>query len=269
MAIRLGAVTYLNARPLVYRLGETDARLSVRFDVPSRCAALLHEHAIDVGLIPSIEYAAGRAYRVVPEVAVASNGAVASVALFTARPVSAIRTIATDTSSRTSVALLRVLCARHFQIQPRLELMEPDLPAMLERCDAALIIGDRALFIDHAALGVQKIDFGEQWRDLTGLPFVYAFWAGWPDALEERDVARLREVKADGAAHPDAVARAYFGADEAKVAIGARYLRENVRFDLGEAELAGLRRFYQYAGELGLVSSDVAVRFYHSERHVP
>lgn len=262
MPIRLGAVTYLNARPLVYGLGAHAGRFSIRFDIPSRCSALLHAGSIDVGLVPSIEYLRGAEYQIVPDVAVASNGAVASVALFTARPVSSIRTIAADTSSRTSVALLRVLCARHFHIEPELHPMAPDAPAMLDRCDAALLIGDAALFLDHAALGVEKIDFGEAWRTLTGLPFVYAFWAGRPGALGAADVALLREVKAAGASHPDAVAREYFGADTARVAEGARYLRENVRFDLGEAERQGLLRFYAYAAELGLVPGGAALRFY-------
>jgi chorismate dehydratase len=269
MSVRLGAVTYLNARPLVYGLAAHSARLSVRFDIPSQCAMLLHDRTIDVGLVPSIEYLRGADYRIVPGVAVASDGPVASVALFTARPVSSIRTIAADTSSRTSVALLRVLCARHFQIDPEVQPMAPDLPAMLDRCDAALMIGDQALLVDHVALGVRKIDFGEAWKTLTGLPFVYAFWAGWPDALGAADVAVLQAVKADGAAHPEAVAREYFGAapdatgvNEATVAVGARYLRENVRFDLEEAEQRGLERFYVHAAELGLVPGRVALRFY-------
>jgi chorismate dehydratase len=260
--LRLGAVTYLNARPLVFGLGARAGRFSLRFDVPSTCSALLSERSIDVGLIPSIEYLQRPDYRIVPDVAIASQHAVASVALFTNRPVSEIRTIATDASSRTSIMLLRVLCARRFHIAPHLEAMPPDLPAMLERCDATLLIGDPALFVDHAAMGLQKIDFGEEWRAMTGLPFVYAFWAGWPGVLTAVDVAWLRDAKGAGAAHVEEVAREYFGADKEKAAIGARYLRENVSFDLGEAERDGLQRFYSYAAELGFVPSIQELRFY-------
>ena len=262
MPCRLGAVTYLNARPLVYGLDSQADRFSLRFDVPSRCSTLLHEGSIDVGLIPSIEYLQRPDYEIVPDVAIASQNTVASVALFTARPVSSIRTIAADTSSRTSIMLLRVLCARHFHIAPQLETMAPDLSSMLARCDAALMIGDPALFVDHRALGAEKIDFGEQWRAMTGLPFVYAFWAGWPGALTADDVARLREAKEAGATHPREVALEYFDNDGPNAAIGARYLRENVSFDLGSAELAGLRRFYEYAAELGFVPAAPALRFY-------
>ena len=133
--IRLGAVEYLNARPLVYGL-DRHPSFALRYDVPSRCADLLHANAIDVGLIPSIEYP-GHEYRIVPGVSIASDGPVASVAVFSTRPTDQIRSIAIDTSSRTSVALLRILCARWFEIQPRFVEMSPNLGRMLGECDAA------------------------------------------------------------------------------------------------------------------------------------
>jgi chorismate dehydratase len=143
--VRLGAVGYLNARPLVYGL-DRSPRFDVRYDVPSECARLLHAHEIDVGLIPSIEYLRGGPYRIAPDLAIASRGPVASVAIYTTKPMADVRSIALDTSSRTSVALVSVLCARRFKIKPRLESRGPDLDDMLARCDAALIIGDTALF---------------------------------------------------------------------------------------------------------------------------
>ena len=142
--VRLGAVGYLNARPLVFGL-EDVADFQLRFDVPSRCAELLHGGGIDVGLIPSIEYhrpSAGSGahdeYQVVPGLSIASRGEVASVALFTTRAMSDVRSIALDVSSRTSVALVRVLCSRHYGIGPRLASHGPDLAGMLVHCDAAL-----------------------------------------------------------------------------------------------------------------------------------
>jgi len=108
--VRLGAVAYLNARPLVYGLEIRTDLFALRFDVPSKCAALLHEGSIDLGMIPSIEYLQSDAYRIVPDLAIVSRGAVASVALFTTRPVRDVRSIAMDSSSRTSVALVRILC---------------------------------------------------------------------------------------------------------------------------------------------------------------
>jgi len=260
--VRLGSVSYLNARPCVVGL-DRHPRFDLRFDVPSQCAELLHAGAIDVGLIPAIEYlrAAGRErYRIVPDVAIASTGRVASVALYTKVPISAVRSIALDTSSRTSVALTRVLCARAFQIEPTLVPGEPQLPAMLERCDAALLIGDLALMTAGTS-EVEKIDLGETWTRLTGLPFVYAFWAGRPDVLTVADVLTLQEARNAGVAQPERVAAAHFS-DPALQAIGARYLRDNIKYELGDAELEGLKRFFRYAAELDLVPGPGLVRFY-------
>jgi predicted solute-binding protein len=263
--VRLGAVQYLNARPHVFGL-ERSPRFDIRFDLPSRCAELLHDGAIDVGLIPSIEYLRGRSrYCIVPGVAIASRGPVESVALYTNKDPSDIRSIALDIGSRTSVALVQVLCAREFGVRPRLEASGPDVASMLQRCDAALIIGDTALFLDprtaNRGQGVTKIDLGTVWTRLTGLPFVYAFWAGEPAALEPEDVRRLQSACADGVAHIDEIARAAFE-DAARQAVAARYLRDNIKYDLGEQELAGLELFYRYAAEAGVVTAAPRPQFY-------
>ena len=159
--LRLGAVSYLNTKPLVYEL-DTE-RFDVRFDVPSKCATLLHEGRVDLGLIPAIEYLRGDDYRIVPDVAIASDGNVATVALFTRKPIASVRTIALDLSSRTSVALTRVLCAKYWRLEPTFTPADPDLEAMLARADAALVIGDPAFDIDPLTRGVDKIDLGAAW----------------------------------------------------------------------------------------------------------
>ena len=290
--VRLGAVGYLNARPLVYGL-DAVPRFHVRYDVPSECARLLHDDAIDVGLIPSIEYLRGGPYRIVPDLAIVSRGPVASVELYSKKPIADVRSIAMDTSSRTSVALASVLCAR-----------------LLERCDAALIIGDNALLLDHttvrltpdatdvssvrlkpdaredfAILGprsatrrqspirdpesairnprsIEKIDLGEAWTTMTGLPFVYAFWAGRPNALTRTDVDALQRARNAGVAQPEVIARDYFPDSTAHQAIGARYLQDNIKYYLRAEERAGLEAFYRYAAEAGLVPSAGKIRFY-------
>ena len=172
--VRLGAVNYLNARPLVYGLELRSDLFSLRFDVPSKCAALLHEGSIDVGMIPSIEYLRGDAYRIAPGIGIVSEGPVASVALFTTTPVGRIRTIAADTSSRTSHVLLRILCLERFGIDPEFQPMAPEPELMLRRCDAALLIGDPALFLDHERLGIESgsrrsLDVDDE------MPFVWRF----------------------------------------------------------------------------------------------
>lgn len=257
--IRLGAVDYLNARPLVYGL-ERQERFSVRFDPPSRCAALLHEGTIDVGMIPTIEYCRGPEYRIVPGMAIISRSAVASVALFTRKPLKDIRTIAADTSSRTSNGLIRILCAERFRIDPEFRPMPPDPDAMLEACDAALIIGDPALYLDPADKGVEKIDLAEEWIGLTGLPFVWAFWAGRPEALGADDVRILAAARDAGAENADAIADDYCGS--ARAQLGRRYLRDNIQYHLEDADVAGLRRYYELAAKHQLIEAAREPRFF-------
>ena len=263
--IRLGAVGYLNARPLVHGL-DNDTRFRVRYDLPSECAKLLHAHEIDVGLIPSIEYLRGpRPYGLVYGAAVTSNGPVKSVALYTRREPRDITTVAMDTSSRTSVALVTILLRKMNKLVIEPEEMAPNLDLMLERADAALIIGDVALFLDHDAAGVQKIDLGETWTTATGLPFVYALWAGWPHAVTPEDIGALLRARDAGVAHVDQIAATHYPDDPARQAIVSRYLRDNIQYRFFGAEEEGLRAFYGYATELGLTSYDGEIRIYHGD----
>ncbi len=260
-SIRLGAVDYLNARPLVYGLELRTDRFSLRFDVPSKCAALLHEGSIDVGMIPSIEYLRGRApYLVVPGLGIVSDGQVASVAVFSREPIDRVRSIAVDTSSRTSAALLRVLSYEAFGIDPEFVPMQPAIDEMLRRCDAALVIGDSALFLDHDAAGLLKIDLGETWTRLTGLPFVWAFWAGRPEALAPDAAAALVAARDAGVADSDRVAASYCTPE--RVERGQRYLRENIQYTLGDREEAGIRTYYELAAKHGAVEAVSALSFY-------
>jgi chorismate dehydratase len=265
--VRLGAVGYLNARPLVYGL-DREPRFQIRYDVPAECARLLHAREIDVGLIPSIEYLRGpRPYGIVPGPGVVSNGPVASVAIYTRREPRDIRTIAMDATSRTSVALASVLLQRLFNVTPEAKAMPPQLEAMLAGADAALLIGDYALFVDHAAAGATKLDLGELWTASTGLPFVYACWTGWPDAVSPDDVAVLQRARDAGLAHAEEVARDYFVGEPERQVAGGRYLRDNIRYFLDGPALEGLTTFYRYAAELGVVSFDGELRIYHAEHH--
>jgi chorismate dehydratase len=260
--VRLGVVAYLNARPLVRGLERRADRFAMRFDVPSACSAALRDGAIDLGTIPSIEYLRGPGYRLVPGVAIASRGPVASVALYSRRPLATVRTIAADTSSRTSVALLRVLCARAFGIDPAFEPMTPGVDAMLARCDGALIIGDAALFLDHEAAGLLKTDLGEAWTALTGRPFVWAIWAGREGALTAADVEALQAARDAGVRESDAVATDYAGGDATRAEVGRRYLRTNMRYDLDEDAMSGMAEFFRLAGEMGLAPEAGPLRLF-------
>ncbi|MBI4888163.1 MAG: menaquinone biosynthesis protein [Acidobacteria bacterium] len=260
--IRIGAVGYLNARPLTWALDRSPDRWHIRYDVPSVCSSLLHAGDVDLGLIPSVEYLQAPDYRLVPGVAIGSRGPVASVALFTRAPVGAIRRIALDTSSRTSVALVKVLARHRFRIDPEFVPHGPDLAAMTRGADAALLIGDPALEADHRALGLEKIDLGEEWTAMTGLPFVYAAWTGRPGAVTGADIGALQDAQAAGVTATDAIAAEYARGDAAAAARAAAYLRHNVRYGLGADEARGLQLFLDYAAELGLAPAKRAVRFF-------
>ena len=259
--IRLGAVDYLNARPLVYGLELASDLFTLRFDVPSKCASLLHEGAIDIGMIPSIEYLRGTSsYVIVDGMGIISDGPVASVALFSTKPLDRIQSIALDTSSRTSTGLVRVLCRESFGLEPEFVTMLPSIEEMVTRCDAALLIGDPALYLDHVRLGLTKIDLGEHWTEMTGLPFVWAFWAGRASGIsaEARDV--LIRARDAGVAASDAIADAYCGPERA--ALGRSYLRDNIQYTLDERAAAGLRRYYELAERHGVVDAIHAPAFF-------
>jgi chorismate dehydratase len=250
--VRIGAVGYLNARPLTWALDREPGRWSVRYDVPSVCASLLHEGDVDLGLIPSVDYLQSPEYRFVPGVGIGSRGAVASVALYTRRAVEDIRHIALDTSSRTSVTLIQVLCRHHFRVNPRFVPYRPDLAAMTADCDAALLIGDPAFETEHDRLGLRKIDLGAAWTEMTRLPFIYAAWTGRPGAADPATVLALQHAQADGMAALDAIAAEYGAGDAGRTARAGVYLRDNVKYGLGADEAAGLQMFLDYAADLGL-----------------
>lgn len=256
--VRLGAVSYLNVRPLVYTL-DSNPLFTLRYDVPSLCATLLDDGAIDLGMIPSIEALRGR-YRLVPDLGIISDGPVASVALFSKVPLKTIRRLGLDTSSRTSAGLTRILCREAWQIDPSFIDVPPDAAARIEGCDAALLIGDPALFLDHDAAGFEKMDLGAEWTSMTGLPFVWAAWAGRDRAVSAREIAALQAARDAGVQHADEIADQYCG--PVRAPLGRRYLRENMRYRLGAREAEGLQRYWDLAARHGVAEQSAAVPFF-------
>jgi chorismate dehydratase len=258
--LRLGVVSYLNAAPLVHGL-DAEAGFELVRDVPARVADRLHAGEVDLAMIPSIEYAAG-AYAIVPGVAIGSRGPVRSVGLYHRVALEEVRRVALDVSSRSSVALLKVLLQERLGRQPEYVVTEPDVPAMLKECDAALVIGDRALDFEG---DVPSLDLGQEWQRQTALPFVYAFWAGRAGAVTPEQVARLQRALQAGLARLDAIAASYNGHAAARRARNEAYLRSNIVFALGDAEAAGLREFYRRAAVLALIPKAPELRF-HGDR---
>ncbi|MCE2450614.1 MAG: menaquinone biosynthesis protein [Candidatus Latescibacteria bacterium] len=255
MKPRLGAVPYLNTRPLVVALECNPAPFALSYSVPSRCARELADGTIDVGIIPAIEYArSARPYWIVPNIAIGSQGPVLTVRLFCRRPLPQVERIALDTSSRTSVALLSILLREKFAFTPQLIEAPPDLEDMLECADAALLIGDQVF--PHLDGELDSLDLGQEWTAMTDLPFVFAFWAGRQQALTPAQVQQLQRAKDQGVCQVPSIAAAH------SREFYERYLTHHIRFDLDEAAQAGLRLFYQLAHRHGLIDAVPLLRFY-------
>jgi chorismate dehydratase len=260
--VRLGAVGYLNARPLTWALDRAPDRWHIRYDVPAVCSALLRSREVDLGLVPSFDYLEGEDYRVVPGVGIGSYGPVASVALFTRVPIEDIRRIALDSSSRTSVALVKVLCHYRFHITPEFVPHSPELGEMTRRADAALLIGDPALEADYESLGLRKLDLGAEWTDMTSLPFVYATWTGRTGAVSPSDVRLLQDAQEEGRRSLGAIASEFGGGDAMRAERAATYLRDNVKYGIGADDARGLQMFLDYAADLGLAPRKRLLEFF-------
>jgi predicted solute-binding protein len=255
--MRLGVVPYLNVAPIIHGLAG-DPELEIIPEVPSRLAERLHAGEIDLGMIPSIEYAMGE-YAIVPGIAIGSNGPVRSVRLFHRQRLEDASRVALDASSRTSVALLKVLLRERLGRDPEYVTLPPSVPDMLRDADAALLIGDPALYYKG---DVPSLDLGEEWGRLTGRPFVFAFWAGRPGAVSPAQVVRLQHALQAGLAAVPAIAASYNGLGAGRGPESEAYLRHNIVYSLGEGEIAGLREFYRRAHAAGLIPRIPELRFH-------
>src|SRR5918912_241299 len=197
--VRVGAVNYLNTKPLICDLEELAPEAELVLDVPARLADRLAAGELDVALIPVIEYFRAGSYTVVPNIAIASRGPVLSVTLFSRVPWPGIRRVALDEGSRTSAALTQVLLRQRHGVAPELVPLPLDRGAEDADADAVLLIGDRAM---RACLPgfAHAFDLGQEWHDWTGLPFVYAVWAVRPGADHGPVAADLHEAKRRGCA---------------------------------------------------------------------
>jgi len=256
-ALRLGVVPYLNVSPIIHGL-IGDPRFEIVPELPSTLSDRLHAGEVDLGMIPSIEYARGD-YRIVPGIAIGSRGPVGSVCLFNRAPLDQVRRVALDASSRTSVALLRILLGGLLKSEPEYVTLPPPIESMLGAADAALAIGDPALYFRGEA---QKVDLGELWQETTGLPFVFAFWAGRPGAVGRMEVAALQASLVEGLRSIPAIASSYNGHGRARAAENEEYLRSRIVFELGESQVRGLHEFYRRAEAARLIPAVPEITFY-------
>jgi chorismate dehydratase len=193
--------------------------------------------------------------RILPDVAIASKNAVRSILLVSKRPLDQIRSVALDTSSRSSVALLKVLFAKYYQLDVPFISADPNLEKMLAECDAALLIGDPALQVDRSRY--LTWDLGEEWRRFTGKPFVFAFWAARGGAAGDEELSHsaeiLRSSRDAGLRNVAEIARLWSPRLSLPRELIEGYLSENIHYYLDDENISGMQLFFRYASELGIL----------------
>ena len=254
--VRIGAVSYLNTRPLVFGLeqGLGGDRVALSYDVPSVLAERLAAGELDIALLPVIELARIPDLAVVPGLAIGSLGDCRSVLLIARKPLDEIRSIALDPESRTSNALVRVLCSEAWGIAPEFALGPRDLERALMEHDAVVRIGDKALF-EPIPPGTVAHDLGSAWTAYTRMPFVYAVWAARMEVLDREIYRWLHESRRAGHAVMAAIAEDYQWNGRRYPELALAYLKESMRYRFGGPELAAMKRFLVSAARVGVVDA--------------
>ncbi len=252
MAVRLGAVSYLNTKPLIHGLRQRLPGCDLHLDLPSRLADQLAAGGLDVALIPSVEFLRGTQLSIVSDACIACRGPVRSVRLLFRKSPDEISSLALDEGSRTSAVLAQLLLARRFGIHPRLEPLHIATPLDVVGTDALLVIGDRAMHVDSSRY-VANWDLGEEWLTETGLPFVFAMWVASSPSVPAEVVAALQSARDAGIEQAEQIAISQAAGYGLTPNDCLTYFLEQLHFTLGPRELQGLELFRHYAIELGLL----------------
>jgi chorismate dehydratase len=256
--------------------GETgaDNNFDISYTIPSACAEALRAGTADIGIIPAAAYATVPDLVIIPDVAIAARRAVRSILLVSKEPMDRsskqplwkqVRTVALDTASMTSVALAQILFAKWLGGARDYKPMAPDLDAMLNACDAALLIGDPALQVDRTRYFT--LDLAEEWVARTGKSFVFAFWAIRKQALAGRNGAAIAEVFKQSRDHGlspknlEAIAQEWAPRLGLTVEIVRVYLTHNIHYYLDPPSLEGLQLYYRLAAEIGVLSRAPDLQF--------
>ena len=267
--LRISAISFLNTAPLMWDFEHAAAArdFAIEYTIPSACAAALVANQADIGIIPAITYAEIPGLVILPNIAIAAKDFVRSILLVSKKPIEQVETVATDTSSRTSVALLQVLFAKFFGGHRQLTPHAPQLDAMLRSRDAALLIGDAALEMP-ANKDYFVYDLAHLWHERTGQPFVFAFWAIRLDSLDraprDLDLVKVFQQSRDHGLEPEnlrTIAHQWSSKLRLSEADIYTYLTENVHYYLDRQTHAGLQLFLRYAQEIGLIPSPPELRF--------
>jgi chorismate dehydratase len=276
---RISVVKYLNSIPLAWGLIEGPQKddFEAFFHTPAECADQLREGKVDIGVIPSIEFQRIAGSRIIAGPVVSSRHRVRSVLLISVVPLWKVKTVAVDNTSRTSAALARIVFDEFYQIRPDFKPAEADLAAMLAQNDAAVLIGDKALqfmqenelpneqrqkaFIKYGPEPIEVFDLAERWKFLTGLPFVFAFWAARKGFNDQRVADLLVASREYGVQHISEIAKRYSEQLSLKEDFLREYLTDNVHYYMDDACVESLRLFYEMAAKAGVIKSARSVEF--------
>ena len=239
--ISVGAVSYLNTKPLLYGIVRSQAlleQIELVIDYPSKIAKMLVAGTLDVGLIPVAAIPQLKEWHIISDYCIGAEAPVASVCLFSDVPLDKIERILLDYQSRTSVNLCKVLLKHYWKMNPVLEDAKEDFRAHINGTTAGVVIGDRAL--EQRLTSPYIYDLAEVWQQFTGLPFVFAAWIAnkeLPDAFcqlfNEANAVGLHELDKVVAENPYSVydLNTYFG--------------KNISYCLTDEKRKGLERFLE------------------------
>jgi chorismate dehydratase len=248
---RVCAVSYLNTVPLVWGIEHGAQRniFELNYALPSECADQLASGDADIGIVPVIEIARQKLdyFR---STGIACRGAVRSILLVSKVPIREIKTLATDMGSRTSVMLARIILAEKYSVIPKLISRRAELAPMLGEADAALVIGDPALHLDPATLPFETLDLGLEWTQLTGLPMVFALWAGRKEVMQPVFEKAFLDSCLEGLAHMDEIVRDQSAVRGVTPQVAHEYLTRHIVFELNDRDHEGLNFYLQQAAAL-------------------
>jgi chorismate dehydratase len=248
------AVSYLNTVPLVWGMlhGPQRALFDLSFAVPSACADEVAAGRADIGIVPVAELLQ-HPWKIYRGTGIACRGAVRSILLISKKPFGEIQTLAADSGSRSSVRLARVILGNQHGSDPAIITMAPDPGPMLEIADAALLIGDAALLADPDALrssGLHVADLGEEWLKLSGLPMVFAVWAGPAEFHSRHTEQAFVDSCRYGLARIDQIVANEYRARGITEALAREYLTRHIVFELGDNEYLGMDAFLKAVAAL-------------------
>jgi chorismate dehydratase len=244
--VRIAAVSYLNARPLIYNL-ELEKRIALTLDIPANLLDHLRKESTDVALLPTIDYQRLPDLQIIPAGGIGCDGPTLTVRIFATEPIEKIRTLACDSDSHTSIALARIILAERYKIHPELIDLKNSRPE-----HAMLLIGDKVV-CEAPANRSHQYDLGEEWKKLTGLPFVFAIWTARA-GVDLHDLPQLlKNAKKNGLQHVHELIEAHAIPRGWPAKLAEQYLTSYLKFDIGEKQIRAIEQFHRLAAKHGII----------------